>query len=320
MYIKSDRSVVQVEKNCIFDLQTLTMTVKYLAISFIALSVSFVSCNGRTEDQKNQESNNVVDTTISKTDSLAVATEDDEVTYNLPSALQIAYVFKKSGAGFIPTLLNDDANFNKYNTSNYKRATNFGIYSADLAYCLFNKKYQESKEYLKACKDIGTHLGLNQAFESDNMAQRFDKNIANEDSVVKIVSNVQLKTDMMFEQNKQKHITVIAFAGAWTESMYIAIEVYAKDKNKKVLASLLEQLLLSETIIKALKSYQNSEPEIPTLITSIEIINSQFNSIAAVKAAMEKEEELNFNAMSVTDNELTKITESVKTLRASMVD
>ena len=163
-------------------------------------------------------------------------------------------------------------------------------------------------------------MGLNQAFESDNMAQRFDKNIAIEDSVVKIVSNVQLKTDVMFEQNKQKHITVIAFAGAWTESMYIATEVYAKDKNKKVLASFMEQLLLSETIIKALKVHQTSEQELPALISSIEKINTQFNAIASVKAAIEKDEEMDFNLMAVTDNELKGITESVKALRTSMVD
>lgn len=296
------------------------MTVKILTISCIALSIAFVSCNEKSEDQKNQESVEVIDTTGIKPESIASMDEDNEVTYSLPSALQIAYVFKKSGAGFIPTLLNNKENTSKYNTSNYKRATNFGIYSADLAYCLFNKKYQESKEYLKACKEMGTYLGLNQAFESDKIAQRFDKNITNEDSAIKIVSNVQLKTDLMFEQNKQKHITVIAFAGAWTESMYIAVEVYTKDKNKRVLESLLEQLLLSETIIKALKSYQSSEPEIPALIASIEKINSQFNAVAAVKASTEKEEEIDFSSMLVTDNELKTITESVKALRTSMID
>lgn len=294
------------------------MTIKFLAIPFIALSFALSSCGGNSEDQKSQESPDGLDS-ISASDTIAIS-EDNEVTYNLPSALQIAYVFKKSGASFIPTLLNNKGNYSKYNTSNYKRAINFGIYSADLAYCLFNKKYQESKEYLKSCKEMGSFLGLNQAFESDNMAQRFDKNIAIEDSVVKIVSNVQLKTDVMFEQNKQKHITVIAFAGAWTESMYIATEVYAKDKNKKVLASLMEQLLLSETIIKALKVHQSSEQELPALISSIEKINSQFNAIASVKAAIEKDEEMDFNLMAVTDNELKSITESVKTLRTSMVD
>lgn len=295
------------------------MTIKFLAVSFLALSMALVSCGENADDEKNQDSIEGLDSSTVTTDAI-VANDDNDVTYNLPSALQIAYVFKKSGAGFIPTLLNNKGNSSKYNTSNYKRATNFGIYSADLAYCLFNKKYQESKEYLKACKDMGSYLGLNQAFESDNMAQRFDKNIAIEDSVVKIVSNVQLKTDVMFEQNKQKHITVIAFAGAWTESLYIAIEVYTKDKNKKVLASLMEQLLLSETIIKALKVYQASEEEIPALISSVEKINAQFNAIASVKSAIEKDEEMDFNLMAVTDNELKEITESVKTLRTSMID
>ncbi|MBI3520927.1 MAG: hypothetical protein HY062_16430 [Bacteroidetes bacterium] len=296
------------------------MTLKLLTLPCLALMMLLVSCNGNSEEQKNHESLEEGDSMTVVTDSASSVTEDNDVTYNLPSALQIAYVFKKSGAGFVPSLLNNKSNASKYNTGNYKRATNFGIYSADLAYCLFNKKYQESKEYLKACKDIGSYLGLNQAFESDNMAQRFDKNIANEDSVVKIVSNVQLKTDVMFEQNKQKHITVVAFAGAWTESIYIAIEIYNKDKNKKVLASLLEQLLLSETIIKALKSHKNAEPEIPALIASIEKINAEFTSIASVKLAMEKDEEMDFNAMSVADSELTAITESVKALRAGMIN
>lgn len=294
------------------------MTIKILAIPFFVLSLALISCDSNSEDPKSQESLEGLDS-ISAPDTV-VAVDDNEVSYNLPSALQIAYVFKKSGAGFVPSLLNNESNYSKYNTSNYKRAVNFGIYSADLAYCLFNKKYQESKKYLKSCKEMGSFLGLNQAFESDNMAQRFDKNIAIEDSVVKIVSNVQLKTDVMFEQNKQKHITVIAFAGAWTESMYIATEVYAKDKNKKVLASLMEQLLLSETIIKALRVHQSSEPELPALIKSIETINSQFNSIASVKAAIEKDEEMDFNIMTVTDSELKAITESVKTLRTSMID
>jgi hypothetical protein len=295
------------------------MTFKFIGITFIALTVALASCGDNSENQKNQESAEELDSVLTTLDTTLIV-EDNEVSYNLPSALQIAYVFKKSGAGFIPTLLNNKANPSKYNTSNYKRAVNFGIYSADLAYCLFNKKYQESKEYLKACKDMGSYLGLNQAFESDNMAQRFDKNLASEDSLVKIVSNVQLKTDVMFEQNKQKHITVIAFTGAWVESMYIAVEVYAKEKNKKVLASLMEQLLLSETIMKSLKSYQNAEPEMQGLITSIEKINSQFNAIGSVKTALEKDEEMDFNVMPVLDSELLLITESIKTLRTSMVN
>ena len=296
------------------------MNLKFLAIPFLSLSIVLISCGENSEDKKNQEAGEdiSIDSTINVNES--ITSDNNEVSYSLPSALQIAYVLKKSGADFIPSLLNSRENITKYNVSNYKKAVNFGVYSTDLSYCLFNKKYQESKEYIKTCKDIGSTLGLNQAFESDNMAQRFDKNITNEDSVIKIVSNIQLKTDLMFEQNKQKHVPVIAFAGAWAESVYIGSEVYTKGKNKKVLASLMEQLLLSETIIKALKKYQNTEKEIPTLISSIENIHTKFNAIATVKTAVEKDEEMDFNSMPVTVDEMKTITELIKTLRASMIN
>ncbi len=294
------------------------MITKNLTISFCLLSLVFVSCNGNSE---HDDANAELSDSVKISDTLSTSPEEDaDVSYRLPSALQIAYVFKKSGSAFASNLPNNVSNVNKYNTSNYKRATNFGVYSADLAYCVFNKKSQESKQYLKACKDLGTYLGLDQAFESDNIAQRFEKNIANEDSIVKIVSAVQMKTDMMFEQNKQKHITVIAFAGAWIESAYIASEVYAKDKNKKALASLMEQLLLSETIIKALKHYESSEAELPGLLTAIEKINSEFNNIPAIKTAMEKDEEMDFTTMTISDADMKDVSASIKTLRKSIID
>ncbi len=294
------------------------MTIKSVKLSIIIGSITLFSCtDSNTKKASNQDE--IVDSTSVVSDSLVNA-EDEEVSYRLPSALQIAYIFKKSGSAFIPTLANNKANVNKYNSSNYKRATNFGVYSADLAYCLFNKKYQESKDYLKACKEMGTELGLNQVFESDNLAQRFDKNIMNEDSIVKIVSNVQLRTDVVFEQNKQKHITAIAFTGAWIESAYIANEVYAKDKNKKALASLLEQLLLSETIVKALKANQHAEPEMPALIESVEKINAAYNSVEAIKLANEKEEEIDFSKITVKDSELKVISEAIVSLRKNIID
>jgi hypothetical protein len=291
------------------------MNLKYLAISAVVSVLFTASCKEIEDDQKNQESFEVTDSSAAPT----VMPEEHDVSYNLPSALQIAYVFKKSGASFIPSLLNSKSKAQEYNTNNYKRAVNFGIYSADLAYCLFSKKYEESKEYLKACKETGSFLGLNQAFESDNIAQRFDKNISNEDSVVKIVSNVQLKTDLMLEQNQQKHITVIAFAGAWVESLHIALAVNAKEKNKKILGSVMEQLALCPVIIKALKNHNDSEPEIGNLIASIEEINGRFNSIEAVQKSIESDEEIDFNTLTVADSELNVITDLVKNLRAEMI-
>jgi hypothetical protein len=293
------------------------MIKKIVSVSIALCSILFLGCNNSTKEEKNLNEE-IVDTTKTLTE--IPAEEVEELSYNLPSALQIAYVSKKSGAKYNASLLNNTNNVTKYNTSNYKRAINFGIYSSDLANCLFNKKYQESKEYLKVLKEMGSYLGLNQAFESENLAERFDKNISNEDTLVKIVSNVQLKTDLLFDQNKQKHITLIAFAGAWIESLNIAGESYFKEKNKKVLASFCEQLLFAPTLLKALEANKLKEQEVPELFNEINSINTSFNSISSIKSALEKDEEMNFLAMKFTDVEIKTVADLVKELRTKMVN
>jgi hypothetical protein len=293
------------------------MIKKIVSVSIALCSILLLGCNNSTKEEKNLNEE-IVDTTKTLTE--IPAEEVEELSYNLPSALQIAYVSKKSGAKYNASLLNNTNNVTKYNTSNYKRAINFGIYSSDLANCLFNKKYQESKEYLKVLKEMGSYLGLNQAFESENLAERFDKNISNEDTLVKIVSNVQLKTDLLFDQNKQKHITLIAFAGAWIESLNIAGETYLKEKNKKVLASFCEQLLFAPTLLKALEANKLKEQEMPELFNEINSINTSFNSISSIKSALEKDEEMNFLAMKFTDVEIKTVADLVKELRTKMVN
>ena len=294
------------------------MKFKLFVYTITLSSVMMVSCSSSSETTTQSDEITDSSSTVTANDT-AKYVEEEDVFYNLRSALQIAYVFKKSNATFNSKFINSANNTAKYNISNYKRAVNFGVYSSDLAYIIFNKKYQESKNYLKACKDVGGYLGINQAFESDNIAQRFDSNISNEDSLVKIVSDVQLKTDALFEQNKQKHITVLAFAGAWAESIYIANESYQLQKSNKILACLVEQILLSETIIKALKHCEGKEPEIKNLKTEIETIYNIFSAIPTVKAMLESDNDVDFSTLKITDEELKATTALVTTLRNRMV-
>lgn len=294
------------------------MVAKISLGTVILFTLLFIRCGTNNNETKSNTAEEIIDTLKSKSDT--VADLESENGYRLPSALQIAYVSKKSGTTYNASWLNNTKQVTKYNTSNYKRATNFGIYSSDLANCLFNKKYSESKEYLKALKEMGSYLGLNQAFESDNLGKRFDANISNEDSIVKLVSNIQLKTDILFEQNKQKHIIVIAFAGAWIESLNLANESYLKEKNKKVLNGFCEQILFASTLIKALEVNSSKETEIAELLENIKNINNTFKAIPSVKSIFEKDADLDFTSLQLSDAELATVTNLIKDLRTKMIN
>ena len=79
-------------------------------------------------------------------------------------------------------------------------------------------------------------------------------------------------------------------------------------------------LLFAPTIIKALEANKSKEAEIADLLSEITAINNAFNSISSIKAASEKDEDMDFATMSFSDTEVKSVTDLVKTLRTKMVN
>jgi len=290
---------------------------RYSFLLIFSLCVAlFSSCDNGDSKPDGEDTTKADSTAMADTDS---AEDANEVTYTLPSPLQVASIFKKSGLKYMPDITNPANNAVKYNNGNYIRAVNLGIYSSDLAYTVLNKQYQESKSYLKACRDIGVHLGLQNVFEANNLGKRFDKNIDREDSLIVLVSEMQLQSDIVLAESKQRHITAIAFAGAWIESMYIAAKVYSSDKNKKVSVSLLEQLTIAENIIKALEVSQTKEPACKDLVKDIKDILALFNNLEAIKNAEDKDE-VDYSKINITEKELEALTSKITEIRTKLVN
>ena len=76
-----------------------------------------------------------------------VEVDENQIEYVLPSPLQIAELFKNAGLTYIGDLTSPIANVDNYN-SKYDQKLNFGVYSADMAYCIMNNQTQESINYL----------------------------------------------------------------------------------------------------------------------------------------------------------------------------
>ena len=86
---------------------------------------------------------------------------------------------------------------------------------------------------MKLSRQMADNLGIGAVFEEGNLAERFEANLNNEDSLAYIIAELQMVTDMYLDENDQQQITSIVFAGAWIESMYIGAKVYEKDKIKE---------------------------------------------------------------------------------------
>lgn len=282
-------------------------------VKFAALLVLASCSNNESADS---EKALLTDSLITTTDSTAVVTDDaNEVV--LPSSMRIASIFKRSGLKFIESSLNSLDNAKNYKTS-YTKALNLGVYSADMAYCLLNKQYALSKNYLKGSKDIGGELGLNSAFEANNLAKRFENNmnLGKDDSLLTIISDLQLETDLVLEKSNQQHISSIIFTGAWIETLFSASQVY-KSGDQNIVPAIIEQVSLVDNILAVLEKQKGNEASISSLMESLTAIKADFNAISALK---DKDlDELDYTKTTFNKDEINKLCDKIIATRNTIV-
>lgn len=291
-----------------------TKNLKAIFISVFSM-LMFASCNNSSkEPENNQES--IIDTTP-----VSEEPKEESSSYILPSPLQIAAIFKKSGLVYISGLTNQQKEASKY-TSAYSKAINMGVYTSDLAYSVLNKKNQEAINYMKLARQLGSELGMASVFEANNLSDRFEKNISREDSLAQIISELQMETDMYLEENEQEHVSVLAFAGAWVESMYIGSKVFEQNKtNISIKSKIAEQMTILSKIIRVLESRKDNDSNIPTLISDLKSINELYELFPQVKRNLELEAAgKDTNIVQLEDEEFKQLSDKIAELRTKIIN
>ncbi|MGZ6540230.1 MAG: hypothetical protein ACXVEB_17775, partial [Bacteroidia bacterium] len=273
---------------------------------FIAASLLLVACGNNEAPKDETAATPAVDSASTPPPS----DETPEVTYSLPSPLQIASIFKKSGLKYKDGITSKLMDPSKY-TTNLSKALNLGVYSADLSYTVLNKQNQEAMNYMKLSRQLADNLGMGSVFEQGNLSKRFEKNIGNEDSLAYIIAELQMVTDMYLDENDQQQVTSIVFSGAWIESMYIGSKVYEKGKDKSLNNKLAEQMTILGSIVKALKAVEKKDPAITGLIADLQSVNDIYNSLPSVKNNPGASED-NDKDLTLTDDEVTQLTTKIE--------
>ena len=107
-----------------------------------------------------------------------------------PSTLQVASIFQKAGLVYDLKLTNPRNRIDKYSTK-LRQSLAFGVYSSDLAYSVIHEKYDEASEFLKTLRTLGSKIGLETIFNSSGLIERFEANVASQDSIIEILILLQ---------------------------------------------------------------------------------------------------------------------------------
>lgn len=203
------------------------------------------------------------------------AINEESLTYMLPSPLQIAEIFKNSGLNFVGDLTNSKEKIASYNTK-YSQKLNFGIYSADMAYCIINNQTQPAIDYLHNLKQLSEKLWMTDIFNSMGLSKRLESNIGNNDSLTIIMADLQILLDDYLVDNGMGYTGPIIFAGAWIETMYLGAEVNKTHSNEKLIYRLSEQSVVLDNLIKAL-TQADEDNDFTELITDLKKIDAHFD-------------------------------------------
>lgn len=275
---------------------------------FIATAMLVAACGS---DAPKDDDTTMIDSTAE------VVEEVPEVSYSLPSPLQIASIFKKSGLKYKDGITSTQKDPAKY-TTNLSKALNLGVYSADLSYCVLNKQNQESMNYMKLSRQLADALGMGSVFDQGNLSARFEKNLGNEDSLAYIIAELQMVTDMYLDENDQQQITSIVFAGAWVESMYVGSKVYEKGKDKSLNNKLAEQMTILGSIMNALTALEKKDAAIGGLVADLKTVKDIYDTLPSVKDNPESED--SEKELTLTDDEVTQLTKKIEELRTKFIN
>ncbi len=280
---------------------------------FLALSVSLIACNDNSDV--------VEDIVVDQVDSSALEMEMDnfespEVDYHLPSALQVASIFKKSGMAYNPENTNSVDKLTSYTTESDAKL-NFGVYSADLAYCITNNQSNDARKFINAIQTLAEQQGMEAVFENKDLMTRFDNNLDNQDSIQSIIVEIHERSQEYMEDNGMEHVAAVHYAGAWSEGMHLGYADFKTNpKNENVGFMLAEQMEILDNIIKGLKDPKNAEAGIDNVITELENIRTSFESFESVVAYRASDRSTD---LTLSDAEINKLGAMVSDLRVNIV-
>jgi len=232
-----------------------------------------------------------------------------------PSTLQVASIFKKAGLSYDLKLTNPRNRVDKYSTK-LSQALAFGIYSSDLAYSVVHEKYDEASEFLKTLRTLGSKIGLESIFNTSGLIERFETNVAIQDSIIDILILLQENTDDYIEENGKEDLSVIYYTGAWIEGMYMGANTVMLDQEKRVGVLISEQMTLAEILIKGLQHIKDQSDEIADLVDAIQALVDTYDNLESVTTLGE---EADYIDIVLTKDETTLMSGKIVELRESIV-
>jgi hypothetical protein len=252
-------------------------------ILFVLLLGSLtLSCQKSKENSENQ---------ATTTDSTTFTNERNTFFSNLLAPSEAAAQLQATGAEFNASLMHDPKKYTQYSSNDVKAAANMGIYLSDLNYSVAYKQTANTKEYFTAAHELSKSIGMEQG-TLDFLAQRYNDNIAHNDSVKSVMKDLLTKSTQGLQGTDREKLAGIAMAAYQIENLHLALgvidaypdDLLPSDARTTILVPIYKMVLGQkaniQTIYDFLKSYSSTEsPNYQYYSTAFEELIAVYNRL-----------------------------------------
>jgi hypothetical protein len=265
-----------------------------LTMLTVVVIVFLASCNKSGK-------NNATGTSADKLSKEEIKEGIEKIVFPLPEPMGVYQMLEDIGASYIGDILNPVESIEKYFASNVK-ATNLGVYSADLSYATVYDKKDAIDSYTKSMKILIDDLGIKVDYKnllSDETKQKAE----NIDSLIKITTKVFYDTYEFLYEESDPALAALMVNGLYIEGLYIATHISKETfDNVEMVKIIYSQSKPLEKLIELNSKFIDNQ-YIETLQNALTKLKLQYDSTDG----------------SLTKEQLDSITNIIETIRGSLV-
>jgi hypothetical protein len=280
---------------------------------FAILTIALVACKNKSADQSAKQAEEFKAFTEKVAQiKMSASTPDD-----------IMKMLELTAVDFMPELVNDPANSDKYLSNDIFAAANVGIYLVDGLYQYSSKEFASGYQSILAAKNLSTKLGLSESFdklvvdrynnpnpEIDTLLAKIDETIAASETELKAKDNMRLYTSMIAANYIEKEYILF--------NIIFKYDVDVPDEYK---------LILLRQVLYATGEHLKKLPDVIALIESVKKDTDPGTFLNELKAIDALRQQLVFPAdkSQLTPDQIFKnqtlltMFEKIKEVRGSIV-
>ncbi len=228
--------------------------------------------------QSGQKGSPVLIQDLEETESLGGIESFNQIYHLYPSPAEMLSVIDMSEVTFKSSLLNPASNADQYLGSKAKTYI-LGLYMSDLAYAALFGRHEETLDYLETVKSLAEEINIMEAVD-DSMLKKARENVEYLDSLY-IISNEAFMNILSYcEKNERSNTVVMLSAGAFTESLFLAVNMIDDYGSAgQMLQHLADQKYTIDNFMLFARSIESNDPGVESTIRDLEKIKSIYDGI-----------------------------------------